>query len=182
MTSKIIFRQANRGDINKLTQLAVKTFTIAFGESVSPEELSIQLKNNLSEERIGNYITKDIVLLAESNSEIIGYVHLSEIAIEINTPTQESKSLQRLYIHPDYQNQGIGSTLIQNAIKHPFLKDIRYIYLDVWEKNLAAIRFYRRHGFKRVGEIRFIHIDGTEGDLDYIMQYDRVHNDKWLPT
>lgn len=170
---KHTIRQANKNDIVSLAVLAVETYVLAFGESFTSEELAQQLEAHLSEKSVKNYITKDVVLLAEVENKLLGYIHLSEMYIDVETPISESKYLQRLYVHPDYQGQGLGSALIAAGLKHPFVKDSRYVYLDVWEKNVGAIRLYERHSFKRYGEVRYVHADGTEGDLDYILQFDK---------
>lgn len=54
--------------------------------------------------------------------------------------------LARLYVHPDYQRQGIGRQLLQAGLTaFPAAHTIR---LEVEENNHAAYTFYHSHGFR----------------------------------
>ena len=68
--------------------------------------------------------------------------------------------IAELFVDSFFENQGIGSELIQFATEEKHCS-------EVWalEKNADAIRFYERHGFRRTGE-REIN-PGTE---EYLIQ------------
>ena len=55
--------------------------------------------------------------------------------------------IEDLYIHPDYQNMGYGTILLQYAIRECENKPV----LWVLENNTGAERFYRRAGFRQTG-------------------------------
>ncbi|WP_295162047.1 GNAT family N-acetyltransferase [uncultured Brachyspira sp.] len=57
-----------------------------------------------------------------------------------------------LYIHPIYQGSGIGSLLLEHAVK--YIKDLGYsnICLCVFDKNEKAKKFYEKNGFKYSGK------------------------------
>ena len=58
--------------------------------------------------------------------------------------------LYTLYVHPEWQAQGIGSTLLDAVIAdHPDAKAIR---LEVLKDNAAAIAWYKAKGFEIYGE------------------------------
>jgi len=54
--------------------------------------------------------------------------------------------LEKLYVDPDAQNQGVGAALLEHA------KALRPDGLVLWvfQKNEGARRFYERHGFRLV--------------------------------
>ena len=58
----------------------------------------------------------------------------------------EGKEIRELYVDTFFENQGIGSRLIDFAVGRGCE------FLWVLEKNDAAIRFYRRHGFELTDE------------------------------
>jgi len=67
----------------------------------------------------------------------------------------EDGELDDLYVHPDFQNQGIGSEILQKCIA----ESGNTIYLYVFSRNTRAIAFYERFGFsvrKTVGNTRYI--------------------------
>ena len=40
---------------------------------------------------------------------------------------------------------------MQAALSHPFLLGAEKLFLDVWEENEKAVRFYAKHGFEKAG-------------------------------
>lgn len=59
----------------------------------------------------------------------------------------EGDEIAELYVDPFFEGQHIGSALMADALSR-----ILHPWLWVLEKNDAAIRFYRRHGFVYKGE------------------------------
>ena len=53
----------------------------------------------------------------------------------------------RLYVLPDYRNQGIGKNIIKNI-----LKQNDTVYLWVYKKNKKAIKLYKKLGFNIIEE------------------------------
>lgn len=52
-----------------------------------------------------------------------------------------------LAVRPDWQNKGVGSMIMDFAFRHCREEHAKSIRLDVYEKNLPAIRFYEKCGF-----------------------------------
>lgn len=79
-------------------------------------------------------LTECEVRVAEVGGRVVGFAAL-------NGPR-----LDHLYVDPEYQGIGIGSELLQSAMetRGPGLE------LRVFEQNVAAMRFYERHGFSIV--------------------------------
>ncbi len=59
----------------------------------------------------------------------------------------EGTYIARLFVEPVLQNGSIGSQLLEFAVKEHHAD-----HLWALEKNVKAIRFYERHGFKATGE------------------------------
>lgn len=58
--------------------------------------------------------------------------------------------LHQLYIHPQYQRQGIGKKLLLEM--ETCFPAARYMRLMVPEKNTKALQFYESQGYKSLGE------------------------------
>jgi len=71
--------------------------------------------------------------------------------------------IEKLFVEPALQNQGIGSALLRFAISE---KDVH----DLWalEKNVKAIAFYQRHGFVLTNERAL-----EEGTTEYLIRLER---------
>ncbi len=72
----------------------------------------------------------------------------------------EDKEIVELYVDYFFQGQGIGSKLIEFAIKE---HDVKFLW--TLEKNQDAIAFYEAHGFKKTGDRQL-----EEGTPEYIIK------------
>jgi GNAT superfamily N-acetyltransferase len=75
----------------------------------------------------------------------------------------ERNEIAELYVDYFFQNQGIGSTLIEYAKEN-------YPVTFLWaiEKNVDAIRFYEAHGFHLTDTKKF-----EEGTTEYLVKMER---------
>lgn len=73
------------------------------------------------------------------------------------------EEIEKLFVEPVFQGQGIGSILLDHAIRNTEAK-----WLLVLEKNEGAIRLYERYGF-RATETRQ-RVDDTK---EYLMRMER---------
>ncbi|HEM8389634.1 TPA: GNAT family N-acetyltransferase, partial [Enterococcus faecium] len=90
--------------------------------------------------------------LAQSTSKFIGIKdHQILIGYMKVNDEKDAIEIQRLYLLKDYQNKGLGQRLLDEANRYAKTKQKRYLRLTVYEKNHAGIRFYERHGFKKIG-------------------------------
>jgi ribosomal protein S18 acetylase RimI-like enzyme len=168
MTDKTI-RHAVPGDIPALTDLAIFTYIDAFGHSFMPADLTAHLARNLAPADIARFIAEDVVLVAEAGGQMIGYVQFGMAGPGYAPASSDDQELRRLYVLREFQNQGVGTLLLQAALAHPQMQCAQTIYLDVWEHNPGAQRFYQRHGFEVIGTRGFSVESGASTSLDLIM-------------
>ena len=81
---------------------------------------------------------------------------------DLNAPL----ALHRIYIKASFRNSGLGSRLINEAIRIAGENHCHTIWLGVWNENYKAIRFYERIGFRKFGNYRFVM--GTIISDDYL--------------
>ena len=72
--------------------------------------------------------------------------------------------MEGIFVRDEMQSQGIGKLLL-NFVKEKKTK----LYLNVYQKNTRAIRFYQREGF----EIQREGLDEVTGEKDYVMVWQR---------
>ena len=72
----------------------------------------------------------------------------------------ENKEILELYVDSFFQNQGIGSELLEFAVRQ-----MECQYLWVLEKNIRAIKFYKEHGFQVSDEGELV-----EGTREYVVK------------
>lgn len=80
-----------------------------------------------------------IFYVAEESEEVVGFVHAT---VEYGKAT-----LQRIYLDPEYQGQGIGSELYRKA-EDDIKEGADKVELEVLAENQKGNSFYRKQGFK----------------------------------
>ena len=103
----------------------------------------------------GEIMRRDEVWIAEAEGRVVGFL------------TLERDLLDHIYVHPDAQNQGIGSALLEVG-KSTRPEGFR---LWVFQKNEGARRFYERHGLRVVTL--------TDGRENMEQEPDALY--EWLP-
>jgi diamine N-acetyltransferase len=162
-----VIREARRSDVAALSELAMTTYAAAFGHTFTEADLAAHLKKNLSPKSFLRTLDKDVILLADVGSRLLGYAQFG--AANVDGAGEGDQEIRRLYVHPQFQNQGYGAALMEAALGQPRLNEAPNIYLDVWEHNHAAQRFYRRYGFEVIGMRSFEVESGAATSLDLVM-------------
>ncbi len=155
-----------------LSTLAVQTYTAAFGHSMSASDLAAHLETNMSPERVRVMLRGDVFLLAHAEGEVVGFVQFGDAHVDDSDLNEQlrvrpgDQEVRRLYVSATFQNRGVGAKLMDAA-----LTDLagKTVFLDVWEDNAGAGRFYKRYGFQQVGARAFPAASGEVTGLDLIL-------------
>ncbi|MGH8177331.1 MAG: GNAT family N-acetyltransferase [Steroidobacter sp.] len=169
MANSAPIRAARSTDAATLTEFARKTYTQAFGNTFRPSDLSSHLDRHLSLAKVVRILGEDVVLLAEADAAIIGYVQFGEARSSTGVDVSGAQELRRLYVDAAFQDRGVGAALMDAALEHPRLRNAARIYLEVWEHNLRAQKFYVRYGFKVIGTRAFAVESGPEAGVEFLM-------------
>lgn len=71
-----------------------------------------------------------------------------------------------LYLHPDFQNKGLGTYLLDEAIRHAPSLGIEVLAVTIFASNEPSIRLFTKHGFERWGYMpRVARLGTIERDL-----------------
>ncbi|HLO50142.1 MAG TPA: ribosomal protein S18-alanine N-acetyltransferase [Kamptonema sp.] len=70
-----------------------------------------------------------------------------------------------LGIHPDYQGQGFGKTLLCALLKLAYQRQLEWATLEVRASNFVAISLYQKFGFKEAGRRRGYYQEPEEDAL-----------------
>ena len=106
---------------------------LAFGQ-----ENEAKLVENL---RQGHNFNPQLSLVAVKNSEVVGHILFSDVIIQSQKGDFWALALAPLAVHPEYQNQGIGTQLVQQGLKQ--CKTLGYLVVIV----IGHPTFYTRFGF-----------------------------------
>lgn len=144
-------RKAILNDADCLSEFACRTYVDAFGHSFQTEDLQTHLDTHLSPESFKRILERDTVLIVEMNHHLVGFCQFGQATGHFEDGQDSEGYIERLYVGKEYQNQGVGSLLMKAVLDQMQQDKVTRVYLDVWERNPGAIRFYQRFGFEVIG-------------------------------
>jgi ribosomal protein S18 acetylase RimI-like enzyme len=97
--------------------------------------------------------------VAEVGGTIVG----EGIALIRHHKRSLSGRLYSLAVHPDHRGHGIGNRLLQTTLAELVARGAKRIFLEVEEKNAAAVKLYERHGFRSIGILPDYYGPGRHG-------------------
>jgi ribosomal-protein-alanine N-acetyltransferase len=93
----------------------------------------------------------DAIMMRMVNDEnaTIGFV-VGRLVMAVDTELRTDAEIYNIAVVKGEQRRGCGQSLFEAFRKACAGRDVANIWLEVRESNLAAIRFYEKHGFERV--------------------------------
>lgn len=135
-----MIRKMNSNDTEEVKKIAKITWQDAYGHILPLDIQEKTLEEAYSLEAMQYRFDNFIMLVAQEEKGIMGYAFFSK--------KQENGEalLESIYIHPNRQNKGIGSKLIQEGTRmlHPLNK----LSLHVLKGNESSLLFYKSKGFQ----------------------------------
>ena len=139
-------RPAKAADLPAIRALLVETWHDTYDAILGRDEVTAITDDWHSLDNLARGIgrPRHVFLVAEVDGRIAGTASATE-------PAPGRVTLDRLYVLPGMQRQGIGSALVA-AVRHAF-PDARSIRLEVERRNEAGRAFYERAGFSETGDV-----------------------------
>ena len=104
--------------------------------------------------------SRSSIIVAELDGKVVGYA-VFELQRRRGSLVGH---LTNLAVDEAYRRRGVGSTLLAECLRRMRKAGCSSVRLEVRESNSAARAFYRRHGFREVGRVRWYY-----GDEDAIL-------------
>ncbi len=128
---------------------------ILFGEEiVCPQNYSVvakkislfHSKNNRNGQPLLTY--KDIRSYLESN---LYFIFFNDVSLSIIQVIELEAEIITLVVDSNFRNKNIGTRLLDKTLENLRLKKVKKIFLEVSEKNIAALKIYKKFGFIKYG-------------------------------
>jgi len=136
--NRILIRHAKLSDLLSMQELFVDTIETVCRYDYSPEQIAVWTSSVENVIRWTDKLMKQYFLIAEIDNKIVGYASLENNAY-----------LDFMYVHKDYQRQGIANILYleieSKAIKH----GATILTSDV---SITARPFFEKNGFRIISE------------------------------
>jgi len=144
MKKNIYIRRATPEDAYNIKKIHVETYKKSYRGIVPNEYLNNMPLDDDVIERTKKYLETAECWLAFIQNESVGFAYVSDIE-------NKTFEINALYIHPDFQKQGIGSHFVDFLCQNKKAKGCLKCIL--WTMKFGpALPFYEKLDFKRTNE------------------------------
>ena len=155
MTNKneIHVREIKEQDCDNLSALSIYVWLHTYAKDGIRDEISkfvLSTFTKIKFEKIIKSPTKKSFVVC-SGQNLIGVVIVDLNSYFDNSPLF-GYEIETLYVHPSFQRLGIGKGILEHLRKSVGDKS----WLTTWVHNYDAIDFYKKNGYKIIGEAEFI--------------------------
>jgi len=151
----MIIRDFTINDHDSVCEVALASWKVAYSKRYTKDKIEEKIKDWYSKE---NHL--GMIQSIEDQSLFFKVIEVDKKIIGFCLGDIKKSKLSRLYIHPDYFNQGYG-TLLLEAFENRLLKNNKsYITLSCDKLNYIGITYYQKHGFTII----------DEEDEDYVLK------------
>lgn len=157
-------RNATINDAQDITSTQIKAWKKAHADFIPSHVLNSLSQHERAKrwhEIIEKIAANNEIVVAESNNQLVGFIHAV-------FESREDTELVRLYVLPEYWNQGVASTLLKEVLSRFKYKCASKMIVWTAEESVSARQFYERKGFKIIPNrtrIDCFTIDGTLPDV-----------------
>jgi ribosomal protein S18 acetylase RimI-like enzyme len=166
----INIRQCLLNELDILQLIGLETFDETYRPMNSPETMDKYLYESFSLEKLAKELDNTYCkfYFIYSDSKLAGYIKINYAPAQSDINDPESVEVERIYVRNEYKGKGLGKVLMEYAFQQAKQNKKAYVWVGVWEKNVNAITFYEKIGFKEAGQHSFR--IGNELQSDLIMK------------
>lgn len=158
---KTVIRIASEQDALRLSELAANLFHQSYARDMPADALKSYIAQDfgVTQQRAELLDPNITTLLVEVDNDLVGYAQLRLNPIPVTIDSDITAELWRIYVDRSCHGLGVGRQLLHRVGEIACEGGHDKIWLGVWEQNLGAIAFYKKLGFRVVGEKEF-HLGG----------------------
>lgn len=172
-------RRATRRDASGIARVHAESWRSTYA-TMLPDSYLDQLRiRSLAREWRRTIESKHTIVAVEkdgSRDHVLGFAQLGRGRSKNPTWRNKLGEVHMLYVAPERQSAGIGSFLLRSSMRALEQSGMFWMHVWVLEENLAARRFYERHGLHVDGRSR---IDRFHGQQVRVVRYARSLNSLW---
>jgi diamine N-acetyltransferase len=168
LNQEIVLRTCVPGDEEALALVGAATFLETFAGLLTGPDILAHCRVQHAASQYAAWLAdaKYRLCLAELQGAPVGFTVLSPPDLPVAV-TQDDIELKRIYLLHRFQGDGLGRALLEWSAAQARELGKRRLLLGVKADNTAALAFYDRVGFVRIGERKFL--VGTMLCDDYIL-------------
>lgn len=157
--STVSIRQCQPGDELALSILGKATFLEAFAGVLPGHDILLHCKKQHAREKYAAWLRDSTatIWLAEiaPARAPVGYLVLASPDLPLADISSQDAEIKRIYLLHPFQGAGLGGRLMTEARDYAKNRGFRRLLLGVYVHNAAAIGFYEKIGYRRLGRRDF---------------------------
>ena len=168
--------RATLADAQALSLLSAAVFPLGCPANTPTHDLADYISREHTPERYRAMLQDDnfTILIAKVADTLAGLALLAQAAAPGHIRSGAALELRRFYVDSAYHGRGVANVLMDEVLSVAAERGEPSLWLSAFSGNERAISFYKRWGFRVVGEHDFI--VGTDRQRDYLMLYQRQSN------
>jgi GNAT superfamily N-acetyltransferase len=161
----MIIRVATPADAATLAAISLKTFVDTFAPYNTATDMDSYTSVAFNEAKQRRELETEgvVTLLAEEDGDAIAYAQVRHTPVAPHGDVE----IARFYVDQAHHGRGVAQSLMEAVEMHAHNLGATRLWLGVWEHNVRAISFYRKHGFIQCGAQPFLL--GTDLQTDWVM-------------
>ncbi|MDF2518418.1 MAG: family N-acetyltransferase [Sphingobacterium sp.] len=163
-------------DIDLLKSIAQQTFIETFSEVNTAADMAKYIAEKFSNETLLAELSNQgsEFYFAQLDKRIIGYLKINSEQAQTELQDEHALEIERIYVLQEFHGKKVAQLLYEKALDIARLKNVRFIWLGVWEENHRAISFYQKNGF--VAFDKHIFRLGEDEQTDIMMKKSVINN------
>lgn len=165
----ITIRRCGSGDEIALSIVGQASFLDTFAGILSGRDILGHCVRQHSSEKYADWLRNPAsaawIAEVEPGQAPVGYLVLTKPDLPMADVSPDDAEVKRVYLLSRFRGAGLGRRLMLEAETYARAHGVRRLLLGVYSGNGAAISFYERLGYKRVGERSFKVGDNTYHDF-----------------
>lgn len=164
---EIVVEKLTAANLDELRDLSIETFYESFIWGNTEENMKAYMDRFFSKEKLAEELAEpdSIFYFARLNERAVGYLKINIGKAQTELKTNDAVEIERIYVHKDFRGKNIGQLLFDKALEIARNNKAQFMWLGVWEKNPAAIKFYERNGLSQFGTHSFKLGDDQQTDI-----------------
>jgi ribosomal protein S18 acetylase RimI-like enzyme len=172
MPDPIKIIRAGLDDALDILELSRKTFIETYFEVSDKKQVLKFIDTYLTIQKIKEDLQNPSILfyIARKGIQGVGILKIVENVTAKGIEDKKCLMLDKLFVLKDYHGNKIGTDLMDIAKQHAFDNHFQVIWLQVWQKNSSAIKFYQHGGFVVYDTCLFEYYEEPEND--FLLKFD----------
>lgn len=166
----ILLEKIHLKELDEFHKLSLKTFVETFSHANTAEDMEKYMNEDMSRARLLKELRNrnSVVYFAKVGGKPVGYLKMNYNKAQTESVGINTLEVERIYVLEEFKGCGVGSLMLRFAIEVGVQRQASFVWLGVWEKNEAAINFYKKFKFEQFGQHSFKL--GHDEQIDILMK------------